>query len=92
MEKSFAQAEMARKVHHNLRKERYINQTMRTELHTILPALTSNAISKATPIAHLIPERDDGDCYGDASLIASGGWPILMIFWWCIPWDDRIKK
>ena len=91
MKKSSAQAEMARKVH-NLQREHYINTTMRAELHIILTALASKIIPKATPIAHLIPERDDGDCHGDASLIASGGWSILMIFWWYIPWDDRIKK
>jgi len=91
MEKSFAQAEMAKNVH-NLRKEHYMNKMMRMKLKLIHAALKATHISKATPIAHLIPGRDDGDCFGDVSLIAAGGWSIPMMFLWWIAWDDDIIK
>ena len=90
MEKSFAQAEMARKVH-NLKREHFINDTLREELDIIRAALTSAYISKSIPIAHLIPDRDDGETHGDSSLDSAGGWSIDMKFWWWIDWPQSVK-
>ena len=91
MLKSFAQAEMARKVH-NLDKVHFINKTLRAELDLIRQALSSNEISKATPIAHLIPDLIDAYAFGDSSLDAAGGWSIQMKFLWWIEWPDHIKS
>ena len=91
MEKSFAQAEMARKVH-NLKQVHYINGTMRDELDIIRAAITSPKISKSIPIAHLIPDREDAVTYGDSSLDSAGGWSITMEFWWWIDWDPDIRS
>ena len=52
---------------------------MRMELKLTHTALKATYTSKATPIAHLISDRDNGDCLGGASLIAAGGWSIPML-------------
>ena len=59
------------------------------ELNIIRAAFTSPDIGKATPFAHLIPDRDDGDCFGDSSLKSAGGWSIPMRFWWWIAWPEK---
>ena len=69
MEKSFAQAEMFKKVH-NLKKVHLITPTLHKELDLIRQAFKADWISKASPIAHLIP--DLGDAFGDSSRDSAG--------------------
>ncbi|KAL7530560.1 hypothetical protein ACHAXR_003564 [Thalassiosira sp. AJA248-18] len=90
-QKTFAQSEMARKVH-NLKKVHIIPPTMIEELDIIRSALTSPNICKSMPIAHLIPDRDDGDAHGDSSLNSAGGWSTAMRFWWWIAWPEDVRK
>lgn len=91
MKRSFAQGETARKVH-NLRKAHFINKTMREELNIIHAALKAENIPKAIPIAHAIPDLEDGIAYGDSSLDSAGGWSISMGFWWFIDWPEEIRS
>ena len=90
MHRSFAQSEMARKVH-NLKKKYIIPPTMKEELQIIRYALESNVIKKCTPIAHLLPDHYDCMAYGDSSLDAAGGWSIDMRFWWYLEWPEEIR-
>ena len=91
MHRTFAQSEIARKVH-NLKKTYVIPPTMKEELQIIRYALESNEIKKSTPIAHLLPDHYDSIAYGDSSLDAAGGWSIDMQFWWYLEWPDEIKQ
>ena len=91
LERSFAQAEAARKVH-NLKKTHWIVPTLYEELQLIKAALEADWIPKASPIAHLIPSIPDTDCDGDSSLDAAGGWSISMRFWWYIEWPQKIRE
>ncbi len=91
MEKSFAQAETAKRVH-NLKKVHLIPPTLHEELDLIRQALKADWISKASPIAHHIPDLEDGDAFGDSSLDSAGGWSIPMRFWWWIDWPEKIRQ
>jgi hypothetical protein len=91
MEASFAQAETSRQVH-NLKRLYRINQTLREELDIIRRALAADWVSKATPIAHLIPDEPDDEAHGDSSLDAAGGWSTSMGFWWYLEWPEEVRK
>jgi hypothetical protein len=91
MRKSFAQSESAKKVH-NFKKQHWILPTLKEEIRLIHLALSSPDISKECPIAHLIPDIENGDAHGDSSLDSAGGWSIPMRFWWWINWDEKIRQ
>jgi hypothetical protein len=91
MERTFAQSETARKIHCH-KKEHWINGTLKEELQLIRAALSDKSISKACPIAHLIPDHEDSEAHGDSSLDSAGGWSTDMQFWWWIDWPEEIKK
>ena len=89
MEKTFAQAETARKVH-NFKDNHFILDTMKNKLRLIHVEFLSSGISKTCPMAHLVPDIKDTYYHGDSSLgDSTGGWSIIMKFWWWINWDKK---
>lgn len=89
--RTFAQSMTAKKVH-NFHKLHFILPTMHEEMNIIKWALACDEIKKSSPIAHLIPNNDDAECHGDASLDSAGGWSIDMKFFWWIDWPEDVKK
>lgn len=60
-----------------------VNRTMRDELNFISDALKPDSgILFETPIAHLIPRTPTASIVGDSSLLACGGYSIILKFWW----------
>lgn len=90
MRKSFAQAETSRKVH-NLKRKHRIVDTLYDELAIIYQALKDDTVSKAIPIAHLIPGLVDATAHGDSSLDSAGGWSEDMQFIWWLDWPEEIR-
>ena len=57
----------------------HINETMREELNLFDQALsTSSIIQFSTPIAFIIPRTPSASIFGDSSLLACGGYEILV--------------
>jgi hypothetical protein len=85
------EAETSRKVH-NLKRKHRIVDTLYDELDIIYQALKDDTVSKATPIAHLIPGLIDATAHGDSSLDSAGGWSEDMQFIWWLDWPREIRE
>ena len=90
MEQSFTIPETVWKVQ-NFRKPHVISKTLKDELRLVREALSRKYIVKFTPIAHLIPGKEDSESRGDSSLDSAGGWSTDMSFWWWHVWPEKIS-
>ena len=89
---SFAQSEVARRIHHN-RKKFLLNKTARWEVNLIQSALASDWIDMRSPIAHFVTNRDpSAEAYSDSSLHAAGGYSERLGFWWYIEWPEEVRR
>jgi hypothetical protein len=70
-----------------------VNQTMQEELIFLSQALSpESGIRFKTPIAHLIPRIPTASIISNSSLIACGGYLIMLKFWWHLSFPKKIVK
>ena len=71
----------------------FISRNIRAELTIIQTVLSSPSIFQwSAPIGHLIPRDANFQSWGDASLLAGGGFSLDLQFWWHIQWPPSITS
>ena len=91
LKKKFALSKLAKAIW-NSKEKCFINKSLREELHLLISIVTSDTINWHTPIAHMIPRTPDFQAWGDASLMAAGGFSVDMKFFWHIQWPHSITS
>jgi hypothetical protein len=82
---------MASKMVNNHTQFYLINETMRKELNFIWQALQDDSkIPFEVPIVFIIPRTPKASLFGDSSFISCGSYSSDLLFWWFIPFPDKV--
>lgn len=68
-----------------------IPTNFRKDIYLLKQFLKPNNIQLKVPIAHVVKRINDFDAHSDASLEGCGGCSVGLLFWWYLPYPDKIK-
>ena len=78
---NFSIGQLAQKVH-QVKNEYIMPESLKEEIKMMRRILRDESIDLATPLAHIVPQKENFEEAADACKRAGGGWSIDLRFWW----------